>query len=331
MEDNLSIFNSKKEKVKSGFTDKIKNNIYVCTIMKIVLLLVVVFFLDFIVGSLLRNLYFSETSGKLYLTTYSMEETTSDLLIFGSSTANHEYSPIVFENRLHISSYNTGRDGTSIFYQYAILQSILKRYSPKIILLNFDLEEFKKDPSSYDRISSLLPYYKTHPEIRSVINLKSKHERTKLLSKIYPFNSLLFTIFVGNMDFNKQRRNDFQGFVPLKNVLKQPLGSGYYPQPELDSNKIRLYKSFIRDCINANVQLYIICSPIHMKLKNSPNSIVLGQLIAEENNIKFLNFLNDTDIINHPSYFADLNHLNDKGAEIFSNKLADKIINEGYD
>jgi len=312
-------------------TNKIKNNIYVRVLIKLVLLFGIVFVVDFSIGHLLRYLYFSQQSGNLYRTTYSLEKTKSNLLIFGSSTANHEYSPRIFEDRLHITSYNTGRDGTSIFYQYAILKGVLKRYSPKMIVLNFDLEEFKKSPASYDRISSLLPYYKTHPEIRSIINMKSPEERIKLCSRIYPFNSMLFTILVGNTDFNKERRKDFQGFVPLQKMLNKELDSGYYPEYELDSNKIKIYRSFIHDCINANVKLYVVCSPFYNKLEKFPNSIILGQKIAHENNIRFFNFLNDTSIINYPSYFADRNHLNYKGAAIFSNKLIDKMINEEDD
>lgn len=328
MEDNSSIFNFKKS---NGLTDKIKNNIYVRVLVKLALLFGIVFVADFSIGHLLRYLYFSQQSGNLYRTTYSLEKTKSNLLIFGSSTANHEYSPRIFEDRLHISSYNTGRDGTSIFYQYAILQGVLKRYSPKMILLNFDLEEFKKTPGSYDRLSSLLPYYKAHPEIRSIINMKSPKERIKLCSAIYPFNSMLFTILIGNTEFNKERRKDFQGFVPLEKMLIKESDSGYYPEYELDSNKIKTYRSFIHDCINAKVKLYIVCSPFYNKLEKFPNSILLGQKIAHDNHISFFNFLNDTSFINYPSYFADVNHLNYQGASVFSNKLIDKMINEEDD
>jgi hypothetical protein len=297
-------------------------------IIKLVVLFIIVYFIDFFVGTLLRNLYFTQESGKLYRTTYSLETTTADLLIFGSSTASHDYSPKVFENRLHMSTYNAGRDGTSIFFQYAILKGVLKRYSPEMILLNFDLEEFKKDADSYDRISSLLPYYKTHPELRDIINMKSSKEKIKLFSKIYPFNSMLFTILAGNSEFNKTRREDIQGFLPLNKVFNKPLKSGYYPDAELDSNKIEMYKSFIHDCAVSNIKLYIVCSPYYHQLKNIPNSVILGKKIASENHVRFFNFLNDTTFNNHSSYYADPSHLNYEGAKIFTDKLIDRITNE---
>ncbi|MEO8720794.1 MAG: hypothetical protein ABI372_06785 [Ginsengibacter sp.] len=311
--------------MKSGLLHKIKKKIYAILLLKIVVLFFIVFLLDFTVGTLLRKLYFSQESGKLYRTTYALEKTTSDLLIFGSSTANHEYCPQIFEKRLHISAYNAGRDGSSIFYQYAILQGVLKRYTPKIILLNFDLDEFKKNHLSYDRMSSLLPYYETHPEIQSTVKLRSPTENIKLLSKTYPFNSLLFSILVGNADFNKTRRKDFQGFIPLKNVIQKPLDSGYYNKSELDTNKIRVFNLFVRDCIDANVKLYIVCSPLFFKLENSEEFLHLAQNIAKKNGIEFYNFMNDTSIINHPYYFSDVSHMNEVGATFFSNILVDKI------
>lgn len=41
--------------------------------------------LDFIIGMGLKMMYFNQQSGLLYRTTYSIEKTTSDLVIFGSS------------------------------------------------------------------------------------------------------------------------------------------------------------------------------------------------------------------------------------------------------
>ena len=90
--------------------------------------LLILFILDFSIGNILRYLYFNQNAGLLYRTTYSLDSTNADFLIFGSSTANHHYDPYIFEKRLNMSVYNTGRDANTIFYNYAVFQSILKRY-----------------------------------------------------------------------------------------------------------------------------------------------------------------------------------------------------------
>src|SRR6266498_4701938 len=197
----------------SAFVNKVRRNVYLFLAFKLSVLFVTLIVLDFLIGSLLNFFYFKQKSGTLYRTTYSLEKTTADLIIFGSSTANHNYYPQLFQKRFNMSCYNTGRDGISVFYQYAVLESMLKRYSPKIAIYDFEYHEFRKEKNDYDRLSVLLPYYKTHSEIRSVIELKSPYERLKLTSKVYPFNSMLFSIAIGNAELNKKRRGDINGYV----------------------------------------------------------------------------------------------------------------------
>ncbi|MEO6814427.1 MAG: hypothetical protein ABI172_10885, partial [Ginsengibacter sp.] len=275
------------------------------------LFLIIIFLLDYSIGSLLRYFYFKQSSGLLYRTTYAMDSTRAEVVIFGSSTANHHYYPKLFEDRLQMSAYNAGRDGNGIFYHTSILKCILKRYSPKIAILDLSTEEFNKDQESYDRISSLLPYYDSHPEIHSIIQLKSPYEKYKLLSKIYPFNSLIFTIAIGNTNYNKNREttNDENGYLPIKRIWNRPIATYSFPKMELDTNKINSYRIFIRDCINSNVRLYIIISPRFVKYLGRSSSIATASQIANEFKIPFYNFSNCADFINHQEFFANVLHL----------------------
>lgn len=330
MEDSLFIFHSK-QKLRMTLIKKIKEKGIPGFLAKIILFIVILFLLDFSIGSVLRYFYFKQHSGLLYRTTYSLDSTRAQMLIFGSSTANHHYYPDAFEKRMHLSVYNTGRDGNSIFYPYSILLSTLKRYSPKIVILDFDVKNFLKDQESYDRISSLLPYYDKHPEIRPIIQLKSPNEKYKLLSKIYPFNSLLFTIAIGNSEFNRSRENnnDDKGYVPLteiwnRKILKDTSNSKY----KLDKNKINIFRHFIKDCDNYKVKLYIVISPRFVIRTFKDSSIVTAQKIANQVNIPFYDFSNDTTFLNHANFFADQGHLNDRGARIFSNKVIDSIFKD---
>lgn len=101
---------------------KIQKNPYQYFFLKLVVLFTIVFILDYSIGNVLRYFYFKQESGLQYRTTYSIEKTRADVLIFGSSRANHHYNPIVFENRLKQSYYNVGRDGNFIFYHSAVLK-----------------------------------------------------------------------------------------------------------------------------------------------------------------------------------------------------------------
>jgi len=226
----------------------------------------VVAVLDIALGRLLRHFYFKETSGLHYRTTYSMEKTEADILIFGSSRANHHYVPEVFTDSLGLSFYNTGRDGNGIFYQAALLKSVLKRYTPKLIILDY-AGDFGKGRQVYDNLSSLLPYYENHPEIRNEVALRSPYEKVKLLSGIYPYNSQLLTIAVGNLDMNKGRKPDNKGYVALE--TEHPVVKEYFKSAQtlvVDSNKVRSLREFVQVAKASGTTIVVIYSPLYQEL-----------------------------------------------------------------
>jgi len=307
----------------------LKRNAYLRFVARTLFVFMIVMILDFGIGRVLKAFYFRQTSGIDYRTTYSIEKTRADVLIFGSSTAIHDYIPGTIEKRLNLSTYNVGRDGISILYDYAVLTTILKRYTPKIIILDFEKEEFSRSQESYDRLSSLLPYYKTHPEIDNIVDLRGPYEKYKMISNIYPYNSLVFTISAGNSEFNKKRQEDINGFVPLYRTWNDSIKfDDSFLNGEIDSNKVRMYESFIRDCINANVKLYIISSPLFVKPDYVNNSVVLGKAIADKYKVPFFDYSKDADILNSRNLFADIAHLNVSGASVYSNKVIDRILSE---
>ena len=299
--------------------------------IKLLIFILIVFFLDYSIGSALKYYYFKQQSGYEYRSLYSIEKTKAEILIFGSSTANSHYYPPIFEKRLNMSCYNTGRDGTSIYYDYAVLRSIVKRYSPKLIILDFNIN-YEHNQSSYDRISALLPFYQNHPEIREIVKLKSPFENIKLLLKIYPYNSLIFSILAGNSELNKQRTLDIKGYMKSSKVWFEPIKTvNLHPIHYLDSTKVKIYESFIKECVTSNIKLYVVCSPSFLKYNNIPNDILMGEQVANKYHIKFLNFLQDTNIINNNKYFQDPYHMNYEGAQTFSNLVVDEIIKEQKD
>jgi hypothetical protein len=303
----------------------IEQNKYVYFLFKGLALLLMVFIADRCIGTLLNHYYFRQTSGALYRTTVAMEQTGAKVLVLGSSRANHHYYPVFFEERLKQSFYNTGRDATSIFYDQIITKAVLKRYRPKLMVLDLNREAFMENDADYDKLSEFLPYYNTHPEIRGIINLKRPLERVKLLSKIYPFNSYLITIAVGNTEFNKKRKGDTKGYVPISKKWTQPLQSETAKTYKIDQNKVNTYKDIIASCKAAGVRLVIVSSPYFIRFKSEDNSLALAKLLAKKESIAFYDFSQDAYFLNRSSLFTDTYHLNNDGAMIFTNKLLDSL------
>ena len=243
---------------------RIRKNAYLYFTAKMLFLFIIIFLLDFSIGHILRYFYFKQECGRQYRATYAIEKTTADVLIFGSSRAYHHYVPPIIENKLKESCYNTGSPGQYLLYNYATLKAILKRYTPKLIILDVTAGDLKAGKESYERLSSLLPYYEKHEEIRPIVELKSPFEKFKLLSSIYAFNSSFLMIAGGNSEYFKKRTIDIKGYKSLNRTWNNPIETRYSEPYKSDSNKTKAFTSFIEDCHHAGTKLFIVCSPTYI-------------------------------------------------------------------
>ena len=302
----------------------IKNH-YLRFALNLLVLFLILFVIDRVAGNITKRIYFSQVAGANYRTTYAMDSTTAEILVFGSSRASHHYVPEVFEDSLKMSFYNAGSDGNSILYTFAIFKTIMKRHTPKIIIIDLRAAELNYNSESYDRLSCLQPYYYTHPEIQSIVNLRGQYEKYKMLSASYPFNSSFTAIIVGNMEFNKKRKSDQKGYIPLFNSIEDT--SFRISEDTLinyDNNNINAIKTICQICNEKKIILYLIQSPLFLKVRSATSNIMISK-IAEDYHAYLLNYLNDSLFINNPSYFKDKSHLNDEGAKVFSSEIVEKI------
>jgi hypothetical protein len=294
-------------------------------LLRFLLILSLILVFDRGIGMILKHFYFRQNYGGVSRITYVIDSISADILIFGSSRANHSYVPEIFESRLPLTCYNTGLDGNFILYNYAIFKAIVKRYSPKLIIFDISPYELTYHAFEYERLSLLLPYYQKHPEIRYVIDLRGPFEKFKHISTIYFYNSLLFQIARGNLELNKDRVPDLKGYIPLYETMKdEKIGTWKITDCNIDKNKIRALKDIISTCKLKNIDLVFVYSPIWVTIKEGYCDAIVPDLCSG-NGIGYLNMSNDSTFINSPDYFVDVSHLNDEGARIFSNMLINKI------
>jgi len=293
---------------------------------KLLIFSVTLYVSDVVIGKALKKLYFRQNSGFDYETTYAINETTAPLLVFGSSRANNIFDPTILEKELKLPCYNVGRYGEPIFYHYAVLKAVLKRYNPQIIILSLDAFNFDQDKDDYDLISVLLPYGDSHPELQEIINLKSRYERLKMMSTIYPYNSLLLPMISGNFAASKEKNYSIKGYIPVQTIISGPLHTiDYTKNTLLDTTKINSYTAFIKDCIKAKIKLYIVCPPFMINAIGMDNSIITAKKVAINFNIPFFDFSRDPFYTNKPKLFYDFRHLNDKGVALFDKQVMDSI------
>lgn len=298
---------------------------------RIVITLFVLFICDRGIGYLMKYLYFNQQSGDGYLITYVIDSTKADILVLGSSRAKHSYNPQIVEDSTQFSCFNAGRDGTEhLLFNHGQFLAATKRYNPKIVILDLRPEDLAYSAKEYDMLSPLLPYYKTHDEIRELLLERGPFESLKHVSSLYPFNSLVFQVIMGNLELNKKRKVHYNGYVPFREAkVVGKIDTLPIHVTKLDEYKIGLLRNMISVCNHKNIRLIFVYSPTWHIVTETAYDSVLSNL-CNENQVEYLNMSNLPEFLENPGYFYDRTHLNEKGAGIFTSLLIRNIAIEDH-
>jgi hypothetical protein len=289
---------------------------------KVLILLTIVFLTDTCLGFLLENLYFNQSKGKLFRISNVLESVKTDVLIFGSSRAVHHYNPTIIQRELGLSTFNAGLDGQSIIFHKTVLDVITSRYKPKLIVLElYQGMDFSFGNNQNDRLSVLLPYSNKYPEVKKSVQMKSYFERIKMISKTYPYNSLLLRIIEGNFNLaNSDKANN--GFITNEVYWSNSIKKVNELQDDYDQDKVKYFYDFVNICKKKNIPLFVVISP---KFENCDNCFSFSKKICDNAGLQLHDFSSENIFISDKNNFEDPSHLNKKGAKIYSEFISLKL------
>ena len=294
--------------------------------MRILMLLILIIITDFLLGIILKQVLLHSPDGRYYKAYASLNERTDDVVILGSSRAETNYAPYIFEDSLSLSCWNAGRGGQKLPFWYAMSMGILKRYTPKIAIVNIE-DDFLTDDltDGYEHAGLLRPFYYDNPEIRPVIDRISKFERFLMLSKTYAYNSSFYYLFrpyfIKGLDGDREDK----GWKTKKGNISVN-DSGYIrvvTAKKLNNQTLELFEKFIDNLTSRGCQVYLVISPDYKRYFESTATI---KYIEKMDNVNYINLSCDTSIANNQKYFIDSSHLNVNGAIAFSKKLGSEIV-----
>jgi len=300
-------------------------------LIKLAFILSILIAIDFILGAIFGNMLKNQTDGRFYKIAYSLDKSKEDIIIIGSSRAETNYNPKLIGKELNMSCWNSGRGGQGIIFFTCIAEEIMKRFSPKIILLNMDPNGLE-DPLDYDRLSILRPFAKNHTEIKKYLNRQDSFEKYKLMSNIYSYNSMMFYFLRPYFVKNKDGNSSDMGWKPREGEISETLLSQNKPgtnpgQKEyLNMDAIDYLNLIIETAKKKHVNLIISISPNFYPPQKETATISYVKNLCKEKRINLINFTNDTSLVEKKKYFVDLYHLNEVGANVFSKLLSKKLI-----
>lgn len=261
-------------------------------------------------------------------TEYTMWKVQTDCVIIGASEAQHSYVPSIFADSLNMSVYNCGNDGSRFYYQNAMVNGILDRYSPKLIIWSI-APNYLTSPSNedIDALSRLNPYYDSNDFCKKALHTKSKYEKIKLLSNLYKYNSRLLVYFYKCVlpDYNY-----FNGYAPLygSSVINEKEVRLYDDKYDKDIEFV--FESTLNRCRQSEVDVVLVFTPRYELGKYSQLTSYkrLVNLTSRYEVPLFEEFLCYE--MFEKDDFKDKAHLNDGGAQMFSKIFSSKVKNLYY-
>lgn len=247
---------------------------------------------------------------------YAITELSPEILILGASNAKSHYVPKIFMDSLYMTTYNAGSDGKNILYHSCVLNAVIQRNHPKLIILELGKNEF--ECNLYDRLSVLNPFYNYDSLITATVNLKSKTEWLKMKSYLYRYNSIIFTIIY---NCYKGGENKHAGYRALPYGGSLPVLDTIKIEGEIDIQSVDRFKHVLNLCKKNNTSIIVAVSPYYGIIDKETKSMKIMKSICTQNNLPFLNYSQSSYFLQHPEYFRDVNHLNHKGAEKYTKMI----------
>jgi hypothetical protein len=290
-------------------------------IVRILIFIVILIGVDLSFGVLFDYLQTNAKGGSTGKINYISNITKADVIILGSSRAEHHYVPKVFEDSLHMSCYNCGRNGNGIILMYGRYKMLSQRYTPKLIVYDlnphYDLQ--LNDNSSY--LTFLKPFY-NKCGIDSIIWNVDANERYKMLSHLYRYNYRILEVCTDYFSHSQLDNNN--GYQSIRDTMK------YTPQIQpnkindlkLDRLKMYYFERLIKEC-KGKTKLVIIASPRYKGHHDSSFNPIIR--LCKRYGVPFIDYNSDPEFVDNINYFGDSVHMNDAGAETFTKKIMKEI------
>lgn len=288
-------------------------------IVRIIIFFVAIALIDIIFGRCCDYMYEHSKSGDSRKINYAIRECNADILIMGSSRANHHYDPQILSDSLGLSCYNLGIDGSGVILMDGFYRLITQRYIPKYIIYeltpSFDLYQYEGDANNTRYLSQLKPFYREDC-LKQLFDDVNSCERLKLYSGLYRYNTSCLNLLRSFVGHEPTIDN---GYTPLDGAMKESKPFEVNTDYKIDTLKTKYLKQFIRDCKENGTQLIFVVSPRFGATTNIEYQPCFEIIFRQGS--KAFDFYCAPEFISNKEFFKDAFHMNKDGAAFFTKKM----------
>lgn len=281
----------------------------------------IIFLIDYCMGVTGDYLHSHAKSGFTRRINTIARDGVYDIMIMGSSRAHHHYDAPFLTDVLGKRVYNAGYDGNGVILADGLLELMIERYSPQLILYDvepaFDINVYAPDNHNTRYIERIKPFWR-HKAVGEIIQDVSKEEWYKVHSGLLRYNSTMVTLLG---DYLKINDDKMMGFDPLQGEYKNDV-KWIREKEEQDPLKLKYLELFVRKAKEQAVPLVIIASP---RLgANTSEELSPIKDICSRYDVPFWDYYTD-EKYQRNDFFKEPTHLNKVGAREYSSEIAKKI------
>ncbi len=254
-----------------------------------------------------------------------------DALIIGSSRGQVQYSPTIIDEITGLNSYNISVDGRCIDAEVTIY-NLYRRHNPKpkLIIQNIDWSTLQMS-NGYER-EQYLPYLRSDKLLYSEIKDREDFIWADHYMPLMRYAGYRNVIFEGlGLPAKMARPNNInKGFIAVDaswdgSAFRQ-IDTIYF---EYNSEAVAIFDHYLGQCRREGVRVVMVYAPFYIGATRKMGSDVdsmfaLYQSFADRYGCDILNYTYDSicyDTLN----FYNASHLNQRGANLFSTRLANDL------
>jgi hypothetical protein len=262
----------------------------------------------------------------------------AQILITGSSRAASHYDPRIIRLKTGRSAFNLGRNGSQTDMQVAVFKAYLKHNrKPEIVLHNLDAFTFQTTREVYNA-AQYVPYLYEEDLYQSLRKINPNVWKSRYLPLYgYVVEDMSFAWMLGLKAFLPWGRHEdlLHGFDPRATKwtdefqhFKDANRQGVHW--DIEREGIRLMEELISLCQERGVRLIFVYSPEYAEMqaltRNRDEIFDTFRAVASRTNVPIWDYSNwRYRGITH--FFANSQHLNAAGAEVFSRDVAAELAN----
>jgi hypothetical protein len=250
------------------------------------------------------------------------------ILFIGSSRIKRSVNPEIIEKQTNRKTYNLGINEATFNQNIILAKYFTQQKGKKIIVIELS-PSIKKIPVTFIKASNVI-----HPDIINFQKIIALYSETDLVTTINNLNNYLFTklsIQESIKQITKSKKEELIGYVAEEANNYDNTDSFISFEDYSIKNKKNLEDyitkiNYLLDLAKKNNTQIKFILPLTFN-QETEKAIVfsLFNYIKDENKIKYSkDFLNQ---INKKEHLFDKNHLNSKGAKIYSNLISEHLIN----